>query len=83
MRVDKEAVVEGKELNLTSIEAGGQAIVLAIHTTGPSAERLCSMGIYPGAAVGVLQNSGGPVVVAADCGRIAVERRITDTIMVI
>lgn len=67
---------------LKSVEAGGNAFVVAVDAGSKARARLESLGIIPGVEVDVLNNSAGPMLVSIGESRVMVERGIAEKVLV-
>ena len=68
---------------LSQARVGQQVRLLRIHGGRQLTHRLVEMGLTPGVTIRVLQNSGGPLLVAEADSRIAVGRGMADKIDVV
>jgi ferrous iron transport protein A len=72
-----------KTFPLSQAQAGQQVRLVSIHGGRQLTHRLVEMGLTPGVTVRILQNSGGPLLVAESDSRIAVGRGMADKIDVV
>jgi ferrous iron transport protein A len=72
-----------KTFPLSKTQVGQKVRLVKIHGGRQLTHRLVEMGLTPGATIRVLQNSGGPLLVAESDSRIAVGRGMAEKIDVV
>jgi ferrous iron transport protein A len=72
-----------KTFPLSQAQVGQKVRLVSIHGGHQLTHRLVEMGLTPGVTIRVLQNSGGPLLVAESDSRIALGRGMAEKIDVV
>lgn len=68
--------------SLQTVPSGKNVMVVAMQVEQDERMRLESMGIIPGTELGVLSNSGGPLLVSVGDTRVIVEKNLAQNLIV-
>jgi Fe2+ transport system protein FeoA len=73
---------QDRVLPLTSARCGQPVVLVQISGGHRVAHRLAELGLTPGVELEVLQNQGGPILLAVRSTRLAIGRGVANKVMV-
>ncbi len=73
---------DNKVLPLTGVRSGQPVVLVQISGGHRVAHRLAELGLTPGVELEVLQNQGGPILLAVRSTRLAIGRGMANKVMV-
>ena len=73
---------QDRVLPLTNVRSGQPVVLVQISGGHRVAHRLAELGLTPGVQLEVLQNKGGPILLAVRSTRLAIGRGMANKVMV-
>ena len=75
-------MMSGVAIPLAMVSAGETVRLVSIHGCENVQHRLAAMGLTPGVEISVLQDNGGPLLIAVRDSRVALGRGLANKVMV-